>query len=193
MAATKKTAKKKTATRSAAKTAPKVVKKAAAPKAKAAPKKTAARKPAAKTASKKAKAPIQAAKKTTEKTMTKANKQFDQFTNEATEAGRESMDAMMKCGNIWMKGCEDMIQATTAIMQDAAQKQNQYIKEAMSAKTLNEFAETQNKIAQASYDDFMQGATKITELGVKVLTEATEPFNAQMAKTMQKAGQTVCA
>ena len=99
--------------------------------------------------------------KAMEKMMTKSKNQFEQFTAQFTngtgEIGREGMEAIMKCGNIWMKGCEDIIQTATSIAQEAAEKQSQYMKEAMSAKTLNEWAETQNKIAQASFDDFMRG------------------------------------
>lgn len=190
-AAKKKAAKTATKRTTAKKAAPKKseAKKTTAKK-KAAPRKAAAK--VTKAVKKIAQKP-QTTQKAMEKTMTKGTNQFDAFANDASAMSRDNIEALMKCGNIWMKGCEDMIQASTSMMQDAAQKQNEYIKQAMSAKTLNEFAETQNKIAQASYDDLMQSATKITELGIKVLTDAAEPFNDQMAKTMKKASQTVCA
>lgn len=73
------------------------------------------------------------------------------------------------------------------LAQDAAEKQAQFMQGAMSSKTLNEFTEKQSKIAQTNFDDFMAGATKISELSVKLLTEASEPMSEQMTKGMQKA------
>ena len=63
----------------------------------------------------------------------------------------------------------------------------------MSSKTINEFAEIQNKIAQTSFDDFMSGATKISEIGVKVITESSEPVNAQVTRAIQKATESMAA
>lgn len=113
--------------------------------------------------------------------------QFDQLAREAGDAGREGVDAFMKSGAIFAKGCEDIIRTATSLAQESAEKQAQYFKDAMSSKTLNEWAEVQNKIAQAGFDDFMEGATKLSEISAKVLSEASEPFNAQMGKAMKKA------
>lgn len=119
--------------------------------------------------------------------------QFDQFTNEASAFSRENMEAFVQCGNIWFKGVEDIISTAASLAQTSAEKQSEYVKQALSAKTLNEWAETQNKIVQASFDDFMQGATKMTEISVKVVSDAAEPFNAQVAKTMKKTTQNMAA
>ena len=67
------------------------------------------------------------------------------------------------------------------------------MKKLISSKTINEFSDAQNKIAQTSFDDFMSGATKISEMGVKILTEAIEPINDQVAKSVQKATDAVAA
>lgn len=113
--------------------------------------------------------------------------QFDQLAREAGDAGREGVDAFMKSGAIFAKGCEDIIRTATSLAQESAEKQAQYFKDAMSSKTLNEWAEVQNKIAQAGFDDFMEGATKLSEISAKILSEVSEPLNAQMGKAMKKA------
>ena len=66
-------------------------------------------------------------------------------------------------------------------------------KEAMSSKTINEFAEVQNKIAQSNFDDFMAGATKLTEISTKLITESAEPVNAQIGKAIKKASESMAA
>lgn len=122
-----------------------------------------------------------------------AQAQFDQFTKEAANINREGIDAIVKSGTIFAKGFENIIRESIGLAQSATEKQMQLAKDAMTSKTINEFSDAQNKIAQSSFDDFMSGTTKITELGVKVLTEAIEPINDQVAKSVQKATEAVAA
>jgi len=129
--------------------------------------------------------------------MTKSKKsapyQFDQFAQEAASASRENIDALTKSSTIVAKGMEEIIRESMAFAQSAAEKQMKYAKDAMGVKTINEFSDIQNKIAQESFDDVMANATKITELGTKLLTDAIEPLNSQVTKTVQKATDAVAA
>jgi len=118
---------------------------------------------------------------------------FDKITKETAEFTREYSEACAKAGTIFMKGLEDITGQMMAMAQSSAEKQAKFAKEAMSIKTINEFAEVQNKIAQASFDDFMSGFTKISEMSVKVLTEGTEPVNAQISKAIQRATESIAA
>ena len=124
---------------------------------------------------------------TMEETMKQNTQQFDAYTKEAAEMGRQSFDAAMKSSTIFAKGFEEIVRASVAMAQSAAEKQAAYAKEAMSSKTVNEWAELQSKVAQTSFDDFMEGATKLSEMAVKTLTEASEPVNEQMTKAVNAA------
>jgi phasin family protein len=134
-----------------------------------------------------------ATNKAMETMMTQGKNQFEKLTQDANELGREGYEAFIKSGSIFAKGFEDIFKTTMEMAQEAAEKQSQFIKEAMSSKTLNEFTEVQNKIAQANFDDFMTGATKISELSVKVLTESSEPLNKQLSKSIKKASDSAAA
>ncbi len=129
--------------------------------------------------------------------MTNATKQqarkFDKLAGDSNELGRAGFEAFMKSGTIFAKGFEDFVRTSMELAQGAAEKQAQYVKEALSSKTLNEWTEAQNKIAQASFDDFMSGATKLSELGVRLLTESAGPLNEQMSRGMRKAGEAAAA
>ena len=120
--------------------------------------------------------------------MTKGKMNMDKIAQDATTFGRDQMDAFMKSCTIFAKGYEDIVRASMSLAQSCAEKQSQYMKEAMSSKTLNEWTEVQNKMAQANFDDFMAGATKISEMSVKLLTQSAEPLNEQMSKGMRQAG-----
>ncbi len=131
--------------------------------------------------------------KSMETMMTQNKTQMDKAAQDAANFSRENTEAFMKFGQLFMKGFEDIMRETAALAQDSAEKQAQYLKEAMSTKTLNEWADVQNKMAQANFDDFMAGATKISELSVKVMTDSVEPFNAQMSEAMKKASSGMMA
>ncbi|MFP4312920.1 MAG: phasin family protein [Alphaproteobacteria bacterium] len=112
---------------------------------------------------------------------------FEKLTHDATEMGRENVEAMIKSTTIFAKGFEDMMRTAMSFAQNTAEKQSSYMKEVMGSKTLHEFTEKQNMIAQANFDDFMSNATKLTEMSVKTLNESIEPLNSQLTKGMQKA------
>lgn len=124
---------------------------------------------------------------TMETIMAQSKTQYDAFVKDANELGREGLDAFVKSSTIFAKGFEDIFRTSMDLAQAAAEKQTKLMKDAMSSKTLNEWTEVQNKIAKSNFDDFMAGATKISELSVKVLSEASEPINEQVAKGVSKA------
>lgn len=135
---------------------------------------------------------------TMEKKMSKANtantaNPFDKISNETMNFSKDCSEACAKSGQIFMKGFEDIIGAVVSLVQTSAEKNAKFVKEAMSSKTINEFAEVQTKMAQSSFDDFMSGATKISELSVKILSEGSEPVNAHITKAVQKATESMAA
>lgn len=125
--------------------------------------------------------------------MDRQSQKMDKMTQDATALGREQFDAMIKSCNSLARGCEELIRTSMSIAQNAAERQSQFMKQAMSSKTVNEWAEVQNKIAQANFDDFMSGATKISEMSVKIMTECTQPLNDQIGKSMRKASESMAA
>ncbi|MGH1456724.1 MAG: phasin family protein [Alphaproteobacteria bacterium] len=125
--------------------------------------------------------------------MTKTSNQFDTFFKETSDFGANYSEACTKSGTILMKGMEDIVTTMVSLAQKSAEKQSKFMKDAMSCKTINEFAEAQNKIAQTGFDDFMSGATKISEISVKALTDGVEPVSAQVTKVMEKATKSMAA
>lgn len=205
--AVKKTAAKKVATtkatkkvatkRTPAKTAS--VKKASAKKAAVKKTVTATKKTAAKTVAETAdlrnriKAGIPANNKAMEKMMSQGKSQMDQFAKQATDMNRETVEAFIKSTGIFTKGCEDMMRVAMSLVQDVSDKNSRLVQEAMGVKTLNEWTEVQNKILHSGFEELMSGATKLSEMSVKTLTDAVEPINSQVTKSVQKASDLMAA
>ena len=72
-------------------------------------------------------------------------------------------------------------------------KSSENLKAVMACKTITELTEAQNKFAQQSFEDMMQCATRLSELSIKICTEAFEPINDQLAKSIKKASESMAA
>ncbi len=125
--------------------------------------------------------------------MSKNATQFDKFFKETSDFGANYSEACTKSGAIFAKGLEDIVSTMVSLAQQSAEKQSAFFKEAMKCKNINDFAETQSKLAQSSFDDFMNGATKISEISVKMLSESVEPVSSQITQTVEKATQAMAA
>lgn len=125
--------------------------------------------------------------------MFKGNKQMEKLTQDAAVMGQAQMDALVKSSTIFAKGMEDIIKICMDIAQDAGEKSQTAAKTLMACKTLNEFTDVQTKLAQSSFDECMTNATKISEKAVKLCSEAMEPINDQMGKSIKRASEAMAA
>ncbi|MCB9986041.1 MAG: phasin family protein [Rhodospirillales bacterium] len=107
--------------------------------------------------------------------------------------GKESTDAIMKSGSIFAKGVEEMMKACMSRAQSCGEKNANVWKSLMACKTINEFAEAQNRIAQESFEDAMNATAQMSEMSVKMMMDAFEPLNKQMSAAMKKANDSIAA
>jgi phasin family protein len=140
-----------------------------------------------------AKKVTQSSTQTMENVMTQGKTQFDKFAQEAAVSSKEQVDAFMKSGGVFMKGFEEILKTYVSMSQTTAEKNSQAVKSFLGCKNLNDFTEAQNKFARQNFEDFMSGATKLSELSIKVTTESFAPINDQMSKTIKKATESVAA
>lgn len=125
--------------------------------------------------------------------MSKTATPFDKILKDTQSFGTQYSDACTKSGEIFIKGMEDMVSTMMSLTQQSAAKQTDFVKQAMGSKTINEFAETQNKIVKENFDDFVSGANKMSEIGVKILTESSDPVSKEVSKAVQKATKSMAA
>jgi len=120
--------------------------------------------------------------------MTKNTAQFEKLAQDAQKAGQENLDALVEAGNIFTKGFESLVKKSMALAQSGAEKNAEAVKALLSCKTLNEYAETQSKLAQENLDSFLSNVTALSEISVKLAQETLEPINDQFSKTVKKTG-----
>ena len=126
--------------------------------------------------------------KAKEKTMQNQD-YFQNITQQVANSNKEYMEAWVQSGTKFFKNMEECSKAVMGMTQDAGQKSKEAMKSLMACKTLNEFTETQTKLAQQGFDDMVENTSKLTEMSIRCATECAEPLNDQMTKTMKKANK----
>jgi len=106
---------------------------------------------------------------------------------------REASDAWTQAGSIWAKGWEEMMKTCVSQAQSTSEKNANIWQSLMGCKTVNEWAEAHNKIAQESFEDAMSVSAQVSEMSVKCIMDAIEPINKQMSTAMKKANETMAA
>ncbi len=122
-----------------------------------------------------------------ETTMNSFKEQMEKMSGGATESAREGIESLTKSGSTFTKGAEQMMKTLTSAIQESSQRNAEAMKALMACRTLNEFAEAQNKMAQQNFDEMMSTMTKMSEMTIKLCKDAMEPMNNQMTKAMNGA------
>ncbi|OFW87187.1 MAG: hypothetical protein A3J37_05880 [Alphaproteobacteria bacterium RIFCSPHIGHO2_12_FULL_45_9] len=124
---------------------------------------------------------------TMETTMTNFKNQYEKISSEATSSVRESVENLSKSSATFAKGAEQILKTIAEAAQGSSQRNTEAVKALMATRTLNEFAEAQNKLAQQNFEEAMSTMTKLSEMTIKLCSEAFEPINGQMTKAMTSA------
>jgi len=122
-----------------------------------------------------------------ETTMNNFKNQYEKMTGDASSTVREGVETFSKTGATFAKGAEQILKTIAEVAQESSQRNAEAVKALMASRTLNEFAEAQNKLAQQNFDDAMSTMTKLSEMTIKLCSEAFEPINGQMTKAMTSA------
>ena len=111
--------------------------------------------------------------------MEKASKSLIQGYDELTEMTQKNVEAFMKAGNIWAKGYEDLGKAYFSFAQEAAECSAEVAKAMMKAKTLQDVIDVHTDYAKKRFDHLVAEGTKMSEMSVKVATDAMQPLQQQ--------------
>ncbi|HSV28931.1 MAG TPA: phasin family protein [Candidatus Omnitrophota bacterium] len=102
---------------------------------------------------------------------------FEQF----IAMGKDNAEAMVKAGNVAMKGFEELQKAWQSAAARSVEKTDAAVKAMASCKSPVEIAEIQSKLARESVETAIVETRKFAELSQSVFTAALEPLNARMS------------
>ena len=123
----------------------------------------------------------------TKEQVEKASEVFLNSYDDATALNKESIDAVVKAGEVLTKGAKTVGKACYEITQASAEASVKAATAMMGAKTTKEFVEIQADFARTSFDNFLSESTRLSDISVKVVNEAFEPLQKQLNTSFEKA------
>lgn len=123
----------------------------------------------------------------------KPNKNFDKIAQDATATAQEQFEAFSQAANLYAKGFEQWMKTCMELTQETTDELAENAKALLACKTINEYADAQNKFAQSSFEKIMGNATKLSELGIRIANDSLQPLNEQAGKVIKKASDAAAA
>jgi phasin family protein len=117
----------------------------------------------------------------------KASETFLKGYDGVSSMNKESIDAVVKAGEVLTKGTETVGKAYFEFAQAFAEASVEATKAMMGAKTPKDFFDTQSEYVRINFDKFLAESTRLSEMSVKVTNEAFDPLKAQVNGTFEKA------
>lgn len=111
---------------------------------------------------------------------------YENFSKETMSSLQEGTEAIAKAQTLALKGFEDYLKSLSDIAQKSADSQTNALKKLMECNSLNEMTQAQQSATQQIIDDTLVNASRLSELTVKLYTDAMEPINSHITKTYKK-------
>lgn len=131
--------------------------------------------------------------KSMESMMSKTQSSYDAFSRDGNAALKAGMEAWAQSGKICAERMQEIVSTCVSMCQNASEKQAANLQKLMGCKTINELTDCQNKLAQQSFDELMSTMTRMTEMTIKMATEAIEPINDQWGRAIKKTTDNLAA
>ena len=103
-----------------------------------------------------------------------------------TSLGQENVEAVIKSGNIAVKGFEALGREMMAYARYSLEGNVAATKAMLGAKSLREVVDLQADYTRKSFDHAMAESAKLTEMSVKVANEAIQPIQTRVNVTVGK-------
>lgn len=113
--------------------------------------------------------------------------------DDAVAFGRDNIEAAAEVGTIAVRGLQDVGKEWVGLVQKSAEELPATVKALASCKTVKEAAELQVDLVKANFEDMVNSAVKLQQLGFKLATATFEPFNKRFAEAVTKYGKQFAA
>lgn len=112
---------------------------------------------------------------------------------DAVEFSQGNVEAVMKSGEIFSKGVQDLNAMWMDTAKVALEEQAATAKSAMECRSLPDMVELQSDLAKVNYDKALEGGRKFSDASLKVLEEATEPLAERVSLAVEKYAKPIAA
>jgi phasin family protein len=120
-------------------------------------------------------------------TMDKAMKTAEEFVS----FGHGNIEAIMKSGQIWMTGLQDLSKSFAATAQAQMEETVSTMKTFAGLRSIKEAVDLQTSFARTSFEKALSETGKITEHSMKLAEQAMAPITARVTFAVEKFGKAV--
>ena len=103
-------------------------------------------------------------------------------TEDMNKLGKDSMDIAMNSFGAWTKSGQAIVAEVVDYSKKSVEGSAAAWEKLMGAKSLEKAMEVQSEYLKSSYQDFVAGATKLSELYADAAKQAYKPFEGVIAK-----------
>ncbi len=121
------------------------------------------------------------------------NEQLEKITSNVIQACtdmnammRDTVNATLQSVTIMTKGCGDLCDSVSSLMQKSLEQSVKISQTLMSTTSVNELMDTQNSVIKSSFDNIISEMNNISQLSTRIAQQAAEPVTKQMNETMSK-------
>ncbi len=106
--------------------------------------------------------------------------------DEVAAFGKSNVEAFIKAGSIFFHGVEELTRSMVGLTQYNVESGMTAAKALITAKTLTEFTDLQNAFAKTTFDKAVSETTHLSELAIRITTDAIEPISARVTATIEQ-------
>lgn len=105
---------------------------------------------------------------------------------DAAQTGKDNIEALVKASQILAKAAEELNKAVSTFAQSSLEMNVQAGQALLGVKSIQDLVEVQQELARSSFDHFVAGSSKISDMAMKVANEALEPIQSRVNLTIEK-------
>jgi len=122
----------------------------------------------------------------TNEQMQKMSNNMMQACSDMNNIMRDTVNATLESITIMTKGCNELCNQVSSLMQKNLEQTAKVSQTMMSASSVNDFVDTQNTVMKTSLDNMMSEMTNLSQLSSRIAQQAAEPVTKHVNETMTK-------
>jgi phasin family protein len=106
---------------------------------------------------------------------------------------RDSWNAALQSASVVTKGCEEVCESVSSLVQKSLEQSTYASRALMSAKTMRDLMDTHSSLLKNGFDSVMEELNKISQISARIAQQATEPVTNNVNATINKISKSKAA
>ena len=129
----------------------------------------------------------------TNEQINKMNANLMQACTDMNKLMRDTVNAALESVSIMTKGCNELCDQVSNLMQKNMEQTAKISQTMMSATSVNDLVDTQNTVLKNGLDNMMTDMTNLSQLSSRIAQQASEPVTKHVNETINKLSKSQAA